>query len=119
MKILVVGYWVWFGISVIVLSRRLIVRVTSGPKAQRDAMLIGTTKEQRAKIVRAANAADGGAGVEDEIAMTATEPKPCAMTRRPGPPTGKRWTRRCWPMRWRARTRAAPFRSRYVANTGR
>lgn len=37
MKILVVGYWVWFGISVIVLSRRLIVRVTSGPKAARRA----------------------------------------------------------------------------------
>jgi hypothetical protein len=40
MRILVVGYWVWFGISIIVLSRRLIVRVTKGSKSGRVA---GTT----------------------------------------------------------------------------
>lgn len=35
MKVLVVGYWVWFGISVIVLSRRLIMRMAGGPRGGR------------------------------------------------------------------------------------
>lgn len=44
MKLLVVGYWLWFGVSIIVLSRRLILRVTRGPaRGPEDAPSTGDT----------------------------------------------------------------------------